>query len=156
MPNLNLCQFMGHIGQDPRVRKFDDGNKVANFSLAVSERYTDRSGEAKETTTWVDVTTFGKLADFVESYIGKGRAVYVQGRLRQRRYTTADGEDRILLEIVADRIEALDRPKDEQQKPQGRRPDAEPRVLGGKPKRNESLEPQSDDLPFSNRPGYSR
>lgn len=115
MPNLNLCQFMGHLGQDPRVRKFDDGNKVANFSIAVSERYTDRNGEAKENTTWVDITAFGKLADFVEAYLGKGRAVYVSGKFSPRKYTNADGVNVTVAEIKAERIEALDRKQDQPQ-----------------------------------------
>ena len=115
MPNLNLCQFMGHLGQDPRVRKFDDGNKVANFSIAVSERYTDRNGEAKENTTWVDITAFGKLADFAEAYLGKGRAVYVSGKFSPRKYTNADGVNVTVAEIKAERIEALDRKQDQPQ-----------------------------------------
>lgn len=106
---------MGHLGQDPRVRKFDDGNKVANFSIAVSERYTDRNGEAKENTTWVDITAFGKLADFVEAYLGKGRAVYVAGKFSPRKHTNADGVNVTVAEIKAERIEALDRKQDQPQ-----------------------------------------
>ena len=165
MPNLNLCQFMGHLGQDPRVRKFDDGNKVANFSIAVSERYTDRNGEAKENTTWVDITAFGKLADFVEAYLGKGRAVYVAGKFIPRKYTNADGVNVTVAEIKAERIEALDRKQDQQQgdkwtdrpmRKHGNANAARETMAKLNSEKAADFDPQPGDLPFDRRPGYSR
>ena len=148
---------MGHLGQDPRVRKIDDGNKVANFSIAMNERYTDRNGEAKENTTWVDITAFGKLADFAEAYLGKGRAVYVSGKFSPRKYTNADGVNVTVAEIKAERIEALDRKQDQ---PQGDKwTDRPMRKHGNANAAREALaklnsekaadfDPQPGDLPF--------
>jgi single-strand DNA-binding protein len=140
MASENLIILIGHVGKDPDVRNFDNGGKVANFTLATSERYTDRAGEQKEDTQWHNIVVAGKSADFVEQYIGKGRLLYVKGKLRYRKYTTNDGTERSIAEILAREVRALDK-ADNTSGQQAAAPQAQAQY-------EESLEPQTDDLPF--------
>lgn len=92
------------------MKTFASGNKVAQITLATSERYKDRNGEQKEDTEWHSVQAFGKLADVVERYVRKGMLLYVDGKIRTRSYE-ADGRTIYRTEIVADHIQMLDRPQ---------------------------------------------
>lgn len=99
--DLNLCQFIGRLGSDPDVKHLDSGTIVANFSIAVGHKYKDT-----ETTEWVRVTAFGKLAEIVERFCVKGKQIYVQGRMQTRSWEK-DGVKRFSTEIIADRIQLL-------------------------------------------------
>ena len=112
--SLNKAMIIGNLGHDPEVRSAG-GTAVANFSVATTEAYKDRNGERKIETTWLSITAFGKTAEFIENYIKKGRRVYVEGRLRNRKYTTNDGEERSVTEILAEKVDALDKPNDDSQ-----------------------------------------
>lgn len=155
MASKNLVILIGNVGQDPTIHTFNDGNKVANLSLATTERYKDRDGNLQENTTWHNVVVYGKTAEFVEKYIGKGRNVYIDGRLRVRKYEDSDGKTHMIYEVVAESVQPLDsQPKgsgsgwsQDLLRSKGKRLPSEPRVTGGKPQ-SQDLEPQSDDLPF--------
>lgn len=98
---LNKCIFIGNLGRDPEVRTMQDGKKVANLSLAVSEKWKDKStGERKERTEWVRVVIFGHLAEVAEKYLQKGSKVYVQGQMQTRKWTDKDGNEKYSTEIV--------------------------------------------------------
>lgn len=111
--NLNKVLIAGNVGSDPTIRETSGGSKVANIRVAVSEFYTNRDGERTENTTWLDVTAFGKTAEFIEKYVGKGRNVFVEGRIRTRSYTNKDGIEVRVTEVAADNIQPLDKPKDD-------------------------------------------
>jgi single-strand DNA-binding protein len=84
------------------------GDAIANISLATSERYKDKqSGDQKEQTEWHRVVFFGKLAEIVGQYLKKGSTVYLEGRIRTRKYQAKDGTDRYSTEIVADKMQML-------------------------------------------------
>ena len=100
MASLNKVTLIGNVGKDPEIKTFASGNKVANITLATSERYKDRNGEQKEETEWHSVQAFGKLADVVERFVHKGSLLYLDGKIRTRSYRT---------EILADHIQMLDR-----------------------------------------------
>lgn len=165
MATLNYCQFMGRVAQEPKVHTFQDGNKVANLNLAVNEAFKNKEGEKQEETTWLTVVAYGKTADFVQTYIGKGRAIYVAGRLRCRKYE-ADGGTRDAWEVVADNLQPLEWPKDEQpaqrggdkwvDRPMRKHGDAAAARERLAKKQAAQLEPQDTDLPFNRRPQYSR
>lgn len=108
MASLNKVTLIGNVGKDPEIKTFASGNKVANITLATTERYKDRNGEQKEDTEWHSVQAFGKLVDVVERFVHKGSLLYVDGKIRTRSYE-ADGRTIYRTEIVADHIQMLDR-----------------------------------------------
>ena len=110
MASLNKVTLIGNVGKDPEIKTFASGNKVAQITLATSERYKDRNGEQKEDTEWHSVQAFGKLADVVERFVHKGSLLYLDGKIRTRSYE-ADGRTMYRTEILADHIQMLDRPQ---------------------------------------------
>src|SRR5208282_6109596 len=106
---INKVMVIGNLGADPVVRSLPNaGQNVANFSVASTERFTDRSGAKQERTEWFRVVAFGKLADTCAQYLSKGRQVYVEGRLSTREYEAKDGSGkRYRTEIVARQIRFL-------------------------------------------------
>ena len=108
MASLNKVLLIGNVGKDPEIKTFASGNKVAQITLATTERYKDRNGEQKEETEWHSVQAFGKLADVVERFVHKGSLLYLDGKIRTRSYE-ADGRTVYRTEILADHIQMLDR-----------------------------------------------
>ena len=111
--SINKVIIAGRLGADPDVRRFDNGGMVANFRIAVDNRFRDKSGELKEQTYWLDVAVVGSGAEFVEKYIGKGRMVLIDGSLRVREWTDKEGGKHSVTEIVTTQVEPLDKPKQE-------------------------------------------
>lgn len=105
---LNQCQFIGNLGADPEVRTFQNGGKVCNLRLAVSETWKDKnSGEKKERTEWVSVAIFSEgLAGVAERYLKKGSKVFVSGKMTTRKWQDQSGADRYSTEIVLQGFEA--------------------------------------------------
>jgi single-strand DNA-binding protein len=107
--SVNKVIVVGNLGADPAVRAIPNtGQNVANFSIASTERFTDRSGNKQERTEWFRVVAFGKLADTCERFLSKGRQVYVEGRLSTREYEAKDGSGkRTRTEVIARQIRFL-------------------------------------------------
>lgn len=98
---LNQVSLIGNLGADPEVRHLNNGDKVANLRLAVSETWRDKStGERKEKTEWINITIFGPLAGVAEQYLRKGSKVFVQGKFSTRKFTNRDGKDQYATEVV--------------------------------------------------------
>jgi single-strand DNA-binding protein len=98
---LNQCSFIGNLGADPETRSFQNGGKVCNLRLAVTEKWKTSAGEKKEKTEWVSVAVFGDgLAGVAERYLRKGSKVFVQGKLSTRKWQDASGADRYSTEVV--------------------------------------------------------
>lgn len=112
MANLNSCNFIGNVGQDPTIKFFQSGDKIATASLAVTEKYTDRSGNRQESTEWISLVFNGTLVDVVEKYVKKGTQLYVSGKLTTRKYTNAEGVEKTLTEIRVRDMVLLGGPKD--------------------------------------------
>jgi len=105
---INKVIVIGNLGANPNIRALPSGQNVANFSLATTERFTDRNRARQERTEWHRVVTFGRLADTCERFLSKGRQVYVEGRLTTRQYEAKDGSGkRYRTEIVARQIRFL-------------------------------------------------
>ena len=161
--SINKVIIAGRLGADPDVRRFDNGGMVANFRIAVDNRFRDKSGELKEQTYWLDVAVVGSGAEFVEKYIGKGRMVLIDGSLRVREWTDKEGGKHSVTEIVTTQVEPLDKPKEQQGDKWTDRPmrkhgnaNAARETMARMQAEAASLEPQDSDLPFNNRPGHRR
>ena len=100
--SLNKCTFIGNLGRDPEVRSFQNGNKVCNLRLACSETWKDKnSGEKREATEWVSVAIFQEgLIRVAEQYLRKGSKIYIEGKMKTRKYQDQSGADRYSTEIV--------------------------------------------------------
>ncbi|MBN3759155.1 single-stranded DNA-binding protein, partial [Paraburkholderia sp. Tr-20389] len=108
MASVNKVILVGNLGADPEVRYLPSGDAVANIRLATTDRYKDKqSGEFKEMTEWHRISFFGRLAEIVSEYLKKGSSVYIEGRIRTRKYQAQDGTDRYATEIVADQMQML-------------------------------------------------
>ncbi len=117
---LNKVMLIGNVGKDPEVRDLEGGAKVANFTLATTERYKDRSGETRELTEWHNIVCWRQLADLTDKYIRKGSQIYVEGRIRSRSYEAQNGGGtRYVTEILADAIQLLGSRRDQQGVPTG-------------------------------------
>ncbi len=95
----NKVQLIGNLGQDPEIITLENGNKLAKFSIATSDSYKNAGGEKVEDTQWHNVVAWGKLAEIVENYAGKGKQVAVEGKLTHRSYETKEGEKRYITEV---------------------------------------------------------
>ncbi|KVT92670.1 single-stranded DNA-binding protein [Burkholderia ubonensis] len=108
MASVNKVILVGNLGADPEVRYMPSGDAVANIRLATTDRYKDKaSGEFKEVTEWHRVNFFGRLAEIVSEYLKKGSSVYIEGRIRTRKWQDQAGQDRYSTEIVADQMQML-------------------------------------------------
>jgi single-strand DNA-binding protein len=101
MAGVNKVILIGNVGGDPEVRHMPSGDAVANVSLATSESWKDKQGQKQERTEWHRVVFFGKLAEIVEQYVRKGSKLYVEGKLRTRKYER-DGQTHYSTEVVVD------------------------------------------------------
>lgn len=103
MAGVNRVILIGNLGADPEVRYMQNGDAVANVSLATKESWKDRNtGEKQERTEWHRVVFFGKIAEIVKQYLRKGSQIYVEGKLRTRKWQTPEGQDRYTTEVVVD------------------------------------------------------
>jgi len=139
---LNSCQFIGNLGRDPDIRSLQDGTRVANLSLAVTDRWRDKnSGERRERCEWVKVVVFNdRLSEVIEKYLHKGSKIYIEGAMQTRKWTDNQGQDRYTTEIVLQRF------------------GGKLVMLDSKPDQTEGHEPQQqysggvdldDDIPFA-------
>ena len=125
---INKVIVIGNLGANPVIRTLpNSGQNVANFSLATTERFTDRNGAKQERTEWHRIVAFGRVADTCQRFLSKGRQVYIEGRLTTRQYEAKDRSGkRYRTEIVARQL----------------------RLLGNRTKGNTSKAEASDDIPF--------
>jgi single-strand DNA-binding protein len=101
MAGVNKVILLGRLGKDPELKTFEGGGKICNVTLATSENYTDREGNKVERTEWHNIVFNDKLADLANTYLTKGREVYIEGKIRTRNYDDANGAKRYVTEIVA-------------------------------------------------------
>jgi len=109
MAGLNKVILIGRIGKDPEVYTFDDGTKKISFSLATTESYRDRTtNEWKDQTEWHNIVGYRYLAD---KSIAKGDLIYVEGKIKNRKYTDRDGLEKYITEILSEKIHLLAKPQ---------------------------------------------
>lgn len=107
MANLNKVMLIGNLTRDPEVRYTPKGTAVADIGLAINRYFQNDNGERQEETTFVDVTLWGKQAELAQQYLGKGRPVYIEGRLQLDSWQDKDGQKRNKLKIVCDNMQFL-------------------------------------------------
>lgn len=108
--SVNKVLLIGRLGNNPEIRYTNTGTAVANFNLATSENWNDKSGQRQERTEWHRVVVWGKLAELCEKYLSKGRQCFVEGRLQTRSWDDKDGNKKYTTEIVAATIQFLGGP----------------------------------------------
>ena len=107
MASVNKVIVLGNLGRDPETRYSADGAAITNVSIATTRKYKDASGQLQEETEWHRVVFFGRLAEIAGEYLKKGRPVYVEGRLKTRKWTDKDGNEKYTTEIVAENMQLL-------------------------------------------------
>jgi single-strand DNA-binding protein len=151
MASVNNVTLIGNLGADPEVRYLPSGDAVANISIATTDRYKDKqSGEFKENTEWHRIAFFGRLAEIVSEYLKKGSSVYIEGKLRTRKWQAQDGTDRYSTEIVADQMQMLGgRPEGSEQRQSNRQRSERPaQQPAQQAPRGGGFDEMDDDIPF--------
>lgn len=138
---VNKVTIIGNLGQDPDAKSLPSGSLVCNLRIATSESWKDKqTGEQKEQTEWHSVALFGKTAEIASTYLRKGSQVYVEGKLRTRKWQDKNGNDRYTTEIVGDQLVLLG----------GKGAPADPTPKAEDMKAPADTEPfHSDDIPFN-------
>lgn len=139
MSSLNKAQLIGNLGRDPEVRYTSNGTAVCNVSIATTSAWKDKAGERVEETEWHRVVFYDRLAEIVGEYLRKGRSIYVEGRLRTRKWDDKEGVGHYATEIIASDMQML-----------GTKPDDAKRIEG---KNGDHAMPATapiveDDIPF--------
>ncbi len=151
MASVNKVILVGNLGADPEVRYLPNGDAVTNIRIATTESWKDKtSGEKKEVTEWHRVVFYRKLAEIAGQYLKKGSQVYIEGRLRTRKWQGQDGQDRYTTEIEATEMQMLGRregsgeasSRDTAVRPTAARPSAAPAPGNG------GFSDVEDDIPF--------
>jgi single-strand DNA-binding protein len=105
--SFNKITIVGNLGRDPELRYTPQGKAVCSFSMATNEKRRDKSGEMQDVTTWFRITLWGSQAENANKYLAKGRAVYIEGRLRVEDWTDRDNNSRYTLEVNATDMQFL-------------------------------------------------
>ncbi len=134
MAGVNKVILVGNLGKDPEVKYLDNGVAVANFSLATTENYKNKEGERVSQTEWHNVVMWRGLAEVAEKYLKKGASIYVEGKIRTRKWEDKEGNTRYNTEVLADNMTMLGGKKDSQQ----------PSIDSS----HETVSDKADDLPF--------
>jgi len=100
----NKVQLIGHVGNDPEIKTFDGGKKLAKLNVATNESYKNDKGEKVEETQWHSLIAWGKNADIIEKYVVKGKEIAIEGKLTHRSYEDKNGEKRYVTEVVIDEL----------------------------------------------------
>src|SRR5690625_1998298 len=143
--SVNKAIIIGNLGRDPEIRYSAEGTAMANLSVATTYSRTDKSGQRTEETEWHRVVLFGRQAEVAGEYLRKGSQIFVEGRLRTRKWTDQSGQDRYTTEIVAQSMQMLGS-KDNGAQSSGYAPQQQ-----SQPAQQQSNEPFSeadDDVPF--------
>ena len=152
MAGINKVILVGNLGQDPEIRTMPNGEAVANITVATSESWNDKNtGERREVTEWHRIVFYRRQAEVAGEYLRKGSKVYVEGRLRTRKWQDQNGQDRYTTEIIGDVLQMLDSRQsgDNQDQPSTNNNAYANAKNGVKPKQQaESADDFNDDIPF--------
>lgn len=108
MASVNKVIVVGNLGRDPETRYMPSGDAMTNIAVATTDKWKDKTtGEQKEATEWHRIAFFGKLAEIAGQYLKKGSQVYIEGKLRTRKWTDKDGIEKYTTEIIADSMQML-------------------------------------------------
>lgn len=151
MASVNKVIIVGNLGRDPEVRYMPSGDAVANIAVATSSKYKNKAGEMVEETEWHRISFFGRQAEIVGEYLKKGRSVYIEGRLKTRKYTDKDGVEKFATDIIASEMQMLGSREGGGDEGGGNRsrPVAAPAAARPAPAKSASgFDDMDDDIPF--------
>lgn len=144
MAGVNRVIIIGHLGNDPEIRIMPNGEQIGNITVATSESWTDKNtGEKKEVTEWHRIVIYRKLAEIAAQYLHKGSQVYIEGRLKTRKWQDNNGQDRYTTEIQGDNLQMLGGRQDEPK--QAKSSKAKPEPLSAMAEQGDSFD---DNIPF--------
>lgn len=132
MASLNKCLFIGNLIADPEIRTMPNGEQVANFTIALNERYKAKDGNIVENVEYVRIVLYRRLAEIAAQYLHKGSQVYIEGRLKTRKWQDSNGQDRYTTEIQGDNLQMLGGRQDDpkQAKPSKAKPEPSSAMAG--------------------------
>lgn len=147
---LNKATIIGYLGADPETRYMPSGTAVTNFRVATTEKWKDKqSGEKQERTEWHSISMFGRVAEIAADYLRKGSLVYIEGKLRTRKWQDKQGADRYTTEIIGDELKMLGGTRAEGAPKRGQLPANERTAETGAPAASEPASKDfDDDIPF--------
>lgn len=154
MAGLNKVILIGNVGGDPEIRTLASGSKVANFSLATTESYTDRTGQKQSQTEWHRIEIWEGLANVVEQYVKKGDPLYIEGKIRTEKWTDQNGQERSGVRIRATAMQMLGKADGSNSSSSGSAPEYQQSSAPSASNSPSQPEPQfsvgseEDDLPF--------
>lgn len=157
MASVNKVILVGNLGRDPEIRYSAEGSAICNISLATTSQWKDRNtGERREETEWHRIVFYNRLAEIAGEYLRKGRSIYVEGRLRTRKWQDKEGQDRYTTEIIGDQMQMLGGRGDDMGSPSGDFSSQAPAPMQQRPapaQRPAQQEPTNladmdDDIPF--------
>lgn len=130
---LNKVILIGRLGRDPETRYMPNGEAVCNFSVATSESWKDSNGQKQERSEWHNVTMYRKLAEIAGQYLKQGSQVYIEGKIKSRKYTDKNGVERTAYDIIANEMKMLG---------------GDAQNTSTKPQPTQAQDDISDDVPF--------
>lgn len=153
MASINKVILVGHLGRDPENRYLPSGEQVTSIAVATTDRWRDKAtGDMKEQTEWHRISFFGKLAEIAGQYLKKGAQVYVEGRIRTRKYTDREGIERYATEIIGDTMQMLGSKQDGSAQPAGTKQPAQRNSYAEAKQTGRRYNPPAndpdDDIPF--------
>ena len=141
--SVNKCLFIGNLTADPEIRTMPNGEQVANFSIALNEKYKVKDGNIVENVEYVRIVLYRRLAEIAGQYLTKGSQVYIEGRLKTRKWQDSNGQDRYTTEIQGDNLQMLGGRQDEPK--QAKASKAKPEPLSAMAEQGDSFD---DNIPF--------
>lgn len=149
MASINKVILIGNLGKDPEVRFSQDGTAICNINIATSSKWKDKnSGEQREETEWHRVVFYGKLAEIVGEYLKKGKSIYLEGRLKTRKWQNKEGVDQYTTEVIADLMQMLSGRDDGDSGARERSAPAPRTNPTPQPPQSSNLADMDDDIPF--------
>ncbi|MBE5529474.1 single-stranded DNA-binding protein [Laribacter hongkongensis] len=149
MASVNKVILVGNLGRDPEVRYMPNGEAVCNFSIATTDNWKDKSGQRQERTEWHNIILYRRLAEIAGEYLKKGRPVYVEGRIRSRKYTGKDGVERTAFEVEATELQMLGGREESGGNTRQERGEPAPPPRRQEPKPSSNFNDMDDDIPFA-------
>lgn len=146
--SVNKCLFIGNLTADPEIRTMPNGEQVANFTIALNEKYKAKDGNIVENVEYVRIVLYRRLAEIAGQYLHKGSQVYIEGRLKTRKWQDNNGQDRYTTEIQGDNLQMLGGRQDVAQNQPSKQQDKQQKAQS-KPQQSEPpVDAFDDNIPF--------
>ena len=147
--SVNKCLFIGNLTADPEIRTMPNGDQVANFSIALNERYKAKDGNIVENVEYIRIVLYRRLAEIAGQYLTKGSQVYIEGRLKTRKWQDSNGQDRYTTEIQGDNLQMLGgRNQDAAQNQPAKQQDKQQKAQSEPQQSEPPVDAFDDNIPF--------